>query len=101
MVQLSHPCALGYIWKIRTVNNIYLTRVFGALNEIIMCKAFRTTYDKHCICYSIFLSSISPPLGNPMEKEVATHAGTLALRIPWTEEHGGLQSMGSPRVGHD
>ena len=33
---------------------------------------------------------------NPMEKRVATHSG----RIPWTEETGGLQSMGSQRVGH-
>ena len=31
----------------------------------------------------------------------ATHSSILAGRIPWTEEPGGLQSMGSPRVGHD
>ena len=37
----------------------------------------------------------------PLEKEMATHSGTLALRIPWVEEPGGLQSMGSQRVGHD
>ena len=34
-------------------------------------------------------------------KETATHSGTLAWRIPGTEEPGGLQSMGSQRVGHD
>ena len=32
---------------------------------------------------------------------MATHANILAWRIPWTEEPGGLQSMGSQRVGHD
>ena len=32
---------------------------------------------------------------------MATHSGILAWRIPWTEEPGGLQSMGSQRVGHD
>ena len=32
---------------------------------------------------------------NPLEKEMATHSGILAWRIPWTEEPGGLQSMGS------
>ena len=37
----------------------------------------------------------------PLEKEMATHSGTLAWRIPWTEEPGGLQSVGSQRVGHD
>ena len=36
-----------------------------------------------------------------LEKERATHSGVLALRIPGTEEPGGLPSMGSHRVGHD
>ena len=36
-----------------------------------------------------------------LEKEMATHSSTLACKIPWTEEPGRLQSMGSQRVGHD
>ena len=36
-----------------------------------------------------------------LEKEMATHSRTLAWKIPWTEEPGRLQSMGSQRVGHD
>ena len=36
-----------------------------------------------------------------LEKEVATHSSTLAWKIPWMEEHGRLQSMGSQRVRHD
>ena len=36
-----------------------------------------------------------------LEKEMATHSSVLAWRIPWTEEPGGLPSMGSHRVGHD
>ena len=36
-----------------------------------------------------------------MERAIATHSSTLAWRVPWTEEPGGLQSMGSLRVGHD
>ena len=36
-----------------------------------------------------------------LEKEMATNSSTLAWKIPWTEEPGGLQSMGSQRVGHD
>ena len=36
-----------------------------------------------------------------LEKEMATHSSILAWRIPWTEDPGGLQSMGSQRVGHD
>ena len=38
---------------------------------------------------------------DPLEKGMATHSSTLAWRIPWTEEPGGLQSMGSQRVGHN
>ena len=38
---------------------------------------------------------------DPLEKEVATHCSTLAWKIPWIEEPGGLQSLGSQRVGHD
>ena len=42
-----------------------------------------------------------PGLEDPLEKEMATHSSTLAWRIPWREEPGGLQSMGSQRVRHD
>ena len=38
---------------------------------------------------------------DPLEKDMATHSSVLAWRIPWTEEPGGLQSMGLQRVGHD
>ena len=37
----------------------------------------------------------------PLEKEMATHSSTRAWKIPWMEAPGGLQSMGSQRVGHD
>ena len=36
-----------------------------------------------------------------LEEEMATHSSSLAWRMPWTEEPGRLQSMGSQRVGHD
>ena len=38
---------------------------------------------------------------DPLEKEMTTHSSILAWSIPWTEEPGRLQSMGSQRVGHD
>ena len=43
----------------------------------------------------------SPSGEDPLEKEMAAHSSTLAWKIPWTEEPGRLQSMGSQRVGHD
>ena len=47
--------------------------------------------------------SQAPSLGqeDPLEKEMATHSSILAWEIPWAEEPGRLQSMGSQRVGHD
>ena len=38
---------------------------------------------------------------DPLKKEMVSHSSTLAWKIPWTEESGGLQSMGLQRVGHD
>ena len=38
---------------------------------------------------------------DPLEKEMATHSCILAWRIPWTEEPGGLESMGVQRIRHD
>ena len=38
---------------------------------------------------------------DPLQKGMATHSSVLAWRIPWTEEPGEPQSMGSLRVGHD
>ena len=45
----------------------------------------------------------APSLGreDPLEKEMAARSSTLAWKIPWMEEPGRLQSMGSLRVGHD
>ena len=38
---------------------------------------------------------------DPLEEEMTTHSSILAWRIPWTDEPGGLQSMGSQKIGHD
>ena len=46
-------------------------------------------------------SGLTPGSEGPLEKEMATHFSILAWEIPWTEELGGLQSMGSQRAGHD
>ena len=40
-------------------------------------------------------------MADPLEEGIPTHGSILAWRIPWTEEPGGLQSMGSQRAGHD
>ena len=43
----------------------------------------------------------SPGREDPLEEGMATHSSILAWRIPWTEEPGGIQSMGPPRIGQD
>ena len=45
--------------------------------------------------------SLTPGLEDPLEKGMATHSSILARRVPWTEEPGGLQSMGLQRVTHN
>ena len=47
----------------------------------------------------MWVQSLGPE--DPLEEGMATHSSILAWRISWTEEPGGLQSVGSPRVGHD
>ena len=44
-----------------------------------------------------------PSLGQEdlLEREMATYSSILGWKIPWTEKHGGLESLGSQRVGHD
>ena len=54
---------------------------------------------KESVCSARDSDSI-PGLGNTLEKEMTIHSSFLAFRIPWTEEPGGLQSMGLQRVGH-
>ena len=54
-------------------------------------------------CLSTILEARVRSLGqeDPLEKEMVTHSSILAWKIPWMEEPGGLQSMGSQRVGPD
>ena len=65
-----------------------------------MVKKKKKKKKKKSACDAEDLGSI-PGSGRSREKEVATHFSILAWVIPWTEKPGGLQSMGSQRVGHD
>ena len=51
--------------------------------------------------YVFFWGKKSISFTSPLEKGMANHSSILAWRIPWTEEPGRLQSMGSQRIGHD
>ena len=66
----------------------FSSRSGGAVGEEFACQRRRCRLD-FCV-WKI-----------PLEEEIATHSCILAWKIPWTEEHGGLQSMGSQRAGYD
>ena len=55
---------------------------------------------KECAC-NVGNVSLIPGREDPLEKKMTTHSSILAWKIPWTEEPGGLQSIGSQRVEHN
>ena len=59
------------------------------------------TWEAHELIYGLHYFGIYSLYTNIVEKEMANHSSILDWRIPWTKEPGGLQSMGSQRVGHD
>ena len=65
-----------------------------------MVQCLCLTKEIGFLCNAGDLGSI-PGWEDPLEKGMATHFSVLAWRIPWTDEPGGLQSMGSQRVGDD
>ena len=69
--------------------------------QLVGVKSFLSRFlTKSPVKTQIFLPNKVTLTGSP-EKAMATHSSTLAWSIPWAEEPGGLQSMGSHRVGHD
>ena len=72
--------------------------------ELIMFRQLKdfpgSSDNKESACNAGDPGSI-PGLGRSPGGRMATHSSILAWRIPWTEEPGGLQSMGLQRVGHD
>ena len=69
--------------------------IFTASHYYVKCglPVCKKTFSLKCIVCTIFIILLG--------KEISTHSGVLAWRIPWTEELGRLQSMGSQRVRHD
>ena len=57
--------------------------------------------DGKASVYNLGDPGLIPGLGRPLGKEMTIHSSTIAWKIPWTEEPGRLQSIGSQRVGYD
>ena len=92
--------------------------IFWSILDLQSCVSFRCVAKWFCYtCTCIWASMVAQMVKNlpaiqetgvwslgqqePLEEEMATHYSILAWRIPWTEETGGLHSMGSHRVRHD
>ena len=87
-----------YLWGFYSVPLAYL---WGSFSEpFILFHWFM--YFFLCSYHTVLITLPSnKPSRDRVEKAMAPHSSTLALKIPWTEEPGRLQSMGSWRVGHD
>ena len=66
-------------------------------HSVGICSALMDTIKQ--LSKAVVLFILPPTVSS--EKAMAPHSSTLAWKIPWTEEPGRLQSMGSRRVGHD
>ena len=64
-------------------------------------RGFSYLYDRRNSPANGGDASLIPGSKRTLEKEMATHSSFLAWEVPWTEEPGGLQSMGSQRVGYN
>ena len=73
---------------------------YKTLQKLLLSLFPSGSDGKASACHAGDLGLI-PGWEDPLEKEIATHSSNLAWKIPWTEEPGGLQSMGSQRVRHD
>ena len=80
-------------------NNLY-RKLLKSFKQMVVVDSLVAQTVK---CLPTMRETLVQSLGReePLEKEMATHSSTLALKIPWIEEPGGLQSMGSQRLGHD
>ena len=76
---------------------------FSFLNRASVCQRFISLVAQTVKCLPIMQETWVQSLGqeDPLEKEMATHSSTLAWKIPWMEEPGTLQSMGSRSVRQD
>ena len=104
-------CAVKFsgFWKMHNI--MYLTSYYGEGNGIpLQCSCLENPMDGGAWWAAVHgVAKSRTPLSDltftfhfhALEKEMATHSSTLAWRIPWTEEPGGLPSMGLHRVRHD
>ena len=88
----SHPA-------LKRSDIFYLGRIFKCFTYIISASLMAQAVKHLSTMRETWVQSRGRE--DPLEKEMAIHSSTIAWKIPWTEEPGRLQSMGSQRVRHD
>ena len=91
---LQHHCLKASILWCSAISMVQLSHSYMATGKAIALTIW-TLLANWCLCFLICC------LGSSLEMAMAPYSSTLAWKIPWTEEPGRLQSMGSRRVGHD
>ena len=83
-------------------NRAGLCKVSEIEKDVIYGQGLPRWLSLQRICLPVQETQV-PSLGwrDPLEEDTAAHSSILAWRIPWREEPGGLQYMGSQRLGHD
>ena len=103
IVQLSHPymtTGKTIAWTIWTFVDKVMSLLFNMLSRLVIWASLVAQRLKHLPgMQETWVRSLGQE--DSLEKEMAPHSSTLAWRIPWREEPGRLQSMGSQRVRHD
>ena len=102
-LQLIELLRVGHEW---VTNILKIVSVLGHYRCIVRASLRASKSNTHVFCWQAWLpSSFYPGLTLGREdllgREMATHSSTLAWKIPWMEEPGRLQFMGSQRVQHD
>ena len=100
MFNFMKNCLFSGVGFYTPTSNVLVIQVHHILTSIWCCCCFYFSHlDRYAVTSHVVLICISLLWGK--EKAMAPHSSTLAWRIPWMEEPGRLQSMGSLRVGHD
>ena len=99
-----------YLWKTVNLNPRYNVSLYSVCYPFLQMRwhftppgKFKSVVAKNLQCGRLKRCRFSPLVGKiPWRREgIATYSSVLAWRIPWTEEPGGLRSIGSQRAGHD
>ena len=95
------PCTLCWVWATSSASSSLLYTPKGGLCIFYYLPYYWWGFPVAQTVKNLPAMQETWGWKDPLEKGMATHSSILAWRIPWTEDPGGLQSMGSERFGHD